>query len=113
MKRVLSIISLIFVFLLLSCSKSSFTLSGGRIVEDGRGRTLSVILENGEKDDQYSFSLTSPDGDLRWEGLLTLSGVTLSSDYLLLTPGASMPRGTYTLVVHSSTGTDITSEVIF
>ena len=111
MKRLL-FIALVSI-LLFSCSKSSYTLSSSRISEEKEGIVLYVTTEGEREDEEFSFSLLSPDSDLRWEGKLKGKNGSYSSEKLLITPGASFPRGEYTLVLSSSYGSDVSDKVIF
>ena len=91
MKRLVPFL-LILSILLFSCSRSSFTLSGVSFIEDEEGCKIRAYLDNGDEDEDYSFILTSPDGDLVWKGEFSLERDRLTSESLLLTPGATMPK---------------------
>lgn len=102
---------LVFLLLLFSCSRESFSLSGERlsrtIIMKGEERKEEVVISlslSGNADDDYSFLLISPSKDLRWEGKLQNNGSSYVSDTLGITPGASFEEGDYTLYVYSSNG---------
>ena len=106
---ILIIISIIFV----SCSRSSFTVSGATFDENGGNIRIKAYLDEGEEGENYSFILTSPDRDLVWKGDLLFDKHRLTSDYILLTPGASMPKGEYKLIIHSTNGTEIEESITY
>ena len=110
MKRLFLVFSLISI-LLFSCSKSQFSVSNMRLGSGEEGYFVSVVLDEGDVEDKYSFILTSPDKDLVWKGDLSLDRGKLTSDILSVTPGASMPEGEYTLVIHSTNGSDVSVKV--
>ena len=99
---ILIIISIIFV----SCSRSGFTVSGATFDENEGNIRIKAYLDEGEEGENYSFILTSPDRDLVWKGDLLFDKHRLTSDYILLTPGASMPKGEYKLIIHSTNETE-------
>ena len=104
---ILIIVSLVFI----SCSRSSFSISGAGF-EDNEGKIrIKAYLDEGDEDERYSFILTSPDNDLIWKGDLSSDRERLISDYLLLTPGSSMPKGEYRLIIHSTNGTEIKESI--
>ena len=111
MKRILP--SLLLSLLLFSCSRSSFTLSSSRLMEGKEGLTVSVNTEGEGEDEEFSFILVSPDSDLKWEGKLRGKEGSFYSDELLITPGASFPKGEYELIVSSSKGTDVSEKVVY
>ena len=106
---ILIIISIIFV----SCSRSGFTVSGATFDENEGNIRIKAYLDEGEEGENYSFILTSPDRDLVWKGDLLFDKHRLTSDYILLTPGASMPKGEYKLIIHSTTGTEIEESITY
>ncbi|MGN1188875.1 MAG: hypothetical protein ACI4SL_00600 [Candidatus Ornithospirochaeta sp.] len=103
----LLIISLLFI----SCSRSSFTVSGVSFDKSEDNLILKAYLDQGDEDEKYSFILTSPDKDLVWKGDFTSNKTRLTSEPLLITPGASMPEGEYSVVIHSTNGSEITDTV--
>lgn len=111
MKRLVLVFCLISI-LLFSCSRSSFSISNMRLEAGEEGYFISALLEDGDEEENYSFILKSPDGDLVWKGNLILDKGRLTSEALLLTPGVSMEKGEYSLIVHSTNGTDIKNTVI-
>lgn len=110
MRKILFIV-LTSLVLLFSCTREDFSISSATFRETEGGRIISLYIDS-DSDDSYSFILTSPDGDLRWEGSLKeeREGV-LSSDVIAITPSASFPKGGYSLIIHSSSGSDVNSEV--
>ena len=106
---ILIIISIIFV----SCSRSSFTVSGATFDENEGNIRIKAYLDEGEEGENYSFILTSPDRDLVWKGDLLFDKHRLTSDYILLTPGASMPKGEYKLIIHLTNGTEIEESITY
>ena len=106
---ILSIISIIFV----SCSRSGFTVSGATFDENEGNIRIKAYLDEGEEGENYSFILTSPDRDLVWKGDLLFDKHRLTSDYIFLTPGASMPKGEYKLIIHSTNGTEIEESITY
>ena len=106
---ILIIVSLVFI----SCSRSSFSISGADF-EDNEGKIrIKAYLDEGDEDERYSFILSSPDRDLVWKGDFLSDKHRLTSDYLLLTPGASMPKGEYQLIIHSTNGTEIEESITY
>ena len=103
------IISIIFV----SCSRSGFTVSGATFDENEGNIRIKAYLDEGEEGENYSFILTSPDRDLVWKGDLLFDKHRLTSDYIFLTPGASMPKGEYKLIIHSTNGTEIEESITY
>ena len=106
---ILIIISIIFV----SFARSSFTVSGATFDENEGNIRIKAYLDEGEEDESYSFILSSPDRDLVWKGDLLFDKHRLTSDYILLTPGASMPKGEYKLIIHSTNGTEIEESITY
>lgn len=106
---ILIIISIIFV----SCSRSGFTVSGATFDENEGNIRIKAYLDEGEEGENYSFILTSPDRDLVWKGDLLFDKHRLTSDYIFLTPGASMPKGEYKLIIHSTNGTEIEESITY
>ena len=106
---ILIIISLVFV----SCSRSSFSVSGASFDENAGNIRIKAYLDEGEEGERYSFILSSPDRDLVWKGDFLSDKHRLTSDYLLLTPGASMPKGEYQLIIHSTNGTEIEESITY
>ena len=112
MRRVFLILIIISITLV-SCSRSSFSISGADF-EDNEGKIrIKAYLDEGDEDERYSFILTSPDRDLVWKGDLLFDKHRLTSDYILLTPGASMPKGEYKLIIHSTNGTEIEESITY
>lgn len=97
--------------LLVSCSQSDFKVSGAGFDNSGNNLRIKAYLEEGDEDEKYSFILTSPDKDLVWKGDLILDRGGLLSEELLITPGAEMPEGEYSLILHSTNGTDVTKTI--
>ena len=106
---ILIIISLVFV----SCSRSSFSVSGASFDENEGNIRIKAYLDEGEEGERYSFILSSPDRDLVWKGDLLFDKHRLTSDYILLTPVASMPKGQYKLIIHSTNGTEIQESITY
>lgn len=105
---------ILFIVLLFSCTKESFTLHSTRLIRnieiDGDRRSENIVIEAEieEKDGEngrYTYLLTSPDGDLRWDGELEKSGGCCISDELYITPLALFDEGEYTLYIYSDGGT--------
>lgn len=109
MKRFLP---LLLILLILSCSRSTFQVSGASFQQNEEGIRVLVYTEDEGEDESFSFILTSPEGDLSWEGKLDGNRGSLYSDYLLITPGAQLPKGTYSIVIHSNTGSDVIKELV-
>lgn len=72
----------------------------GNVAIEKESLVISYFVEPYNKN--YTFKLTSPDGDLSWEG--SLKGGRGKSDSLLLTPGASFEEGEYSLIIYSEEG---------
>lgn len=111
---------LLFVVLLFSCTKEGFTLYSTKLYRnieiDGGKRREDIVIETdldekNQSERRYTYLLSSPDGDLRWEGELTLKDGRYLSDPLLLTPGALFEDGEYTLYIYSDGGTSETISV--
>ena len=97
--------------LLFSCSRSDFRVSGAGFSHTDGGVRIKAFVEEGEEDEKYSFILSSPDKDLVWKGDFSYDKGRLSSDVLLITPGSSMPKGEYTLLIHSTNGSDLEEKI--
>ena len=97
--------------LLFSCSRGDFRVSGGDETMDDEGVRIKALVEAGEEDEKYYFILSSPDKDLVWKGDFSYDKGRLSSDVLLITPGSSMPKGEYTLLIHSTNGSDLEEKI--
>ena len=112
MRKFLPVIAL--MLLLFSCSKEEFSVSSLSLhsndsisIEEGRERRDSVLILSAslsDEDASYSFRAVSPDGDLSWEGPFDGSGVRRAE--LEITPGASFPEGTYSIIIYSDKGTE-------
>ena len=112
MRKFLPVIAL--MLLLFSCSKEEFSVASLSLhsndsisIEEGRERRDSVLILSAslsDEDASYSFRAVSPDGDLSWEGPFDGSGVRRAE--LEITPGASFPEGTYSIIIYSDKGTE-------
>lgn len=115
MKKSKLLLILILSLVIISCSKESFSLSSSllyrniSLTEEGRREeaVLKLSLSSASGDETYTFLLVSPDGDLRWEGSLTLSGSFYTSDTLGITEGARFEEGEYRLYIYSSSGSEL------
>ena len=113
MRKLLPLIAL--MLLLFSCSKEEFSVSSLSLhsndsisIEEGRAHRDSVLVLSAslsdDDDASYSFRVVSPDGDLSWEGPFDGSGIGRAE--LEITPGASFPEGTYSIIIYSDKGTE-------
>ncbi len=107
---------LLLSFLLFSCSEEQFELYSlsaelDRDIEISEKReeknTLFITAEFSESDSIYTFRLTSPDGDLSWEGVFTGDGNEKSSEELSITDNALFPSGEYSVLIYSDKGTEL------
>lgn len=119
MRRLLPLLVLLLLF---SCAEEQFSLSSvslslsrsvsaasdSEIDSDSLYLSCSVSIP----DSVYTFRVTSPDGDLVWEGAMTGEGEEKRSEPLLLTPGASFPEGTYSILIYSDNGTEMSTEAV-
>ncbi len=105
------------LFLLISCSERSFTLSSSSLTRnvyiDTEKRKESVVLSillEAKTDESFTFSLISPSGDLTWRGTLENE-----DDYycatLLLGDNAIFEEGEYTLIVSSSSTSSLSQSL--
>ena len=105
---------LIAILVLFGCAREGFVVSStalSREIVSSVDYSGAIELESESiyiksriepKDGQYTFKLTSPNGDLSWEG--ALKGGRRESDYLLITPGATFLPGDYDLIIYSEEG---------
>jgi hypothetical protein len=112
---------LIAIFVLFGCAREGFVVSSvslSREIVLSVDSTGSCELENESininsriepNDGKYTFKLTSPDGDLSWEG--ALNGGRGVSDALLITPGATFLSGEYNLIIYSEEGSVYSTSV--
>ncbi len=107
---------LLFVPLLFSCNQQEFSISSSSLrseshidVEaDGSIRREDKLILSAAfsiETDNYTFSVTSPDGSLTWEGPIEGEGVRRAE--LEITPGALFPTGTYSARFYSDQGTEL------
>ena len=113
MRKVSALIILMILLLLFSCSKEEFSVSSLSLrsdslitIADGkttRDETLTLSASFSDDEAVYTFRVVSPDEDLVWEGTMDGSGVREAG--LELTPGASFPEGSYSVIFYSDKGT--------
>ena len=120
MRSSLSLLLAIIAVLLLSCTSKTFDIADasinrkveGVVSVDGlllsRSETVRLSVRISDEDSsEYTFRLTSPDGDLSWEG-------AISNAYrpaLVLTPGAAFSSGVYSLSITSESGNSVSAEL--
>ncbi len=97
------------LLILVSCAAEEFTVSSLSLTEDDGDAYISAVFSDPES--IYSFRITSPDGDLVWEGAFSGDGEEKKSEALEITPGASFPVGEYSLILYSDNGTEVRDTV--
>lgn len=118
MKRFLPLLLISLLFF--SCSEEEFEIHSlsldmerdivlSETGKEERNRLL-ISASFSSSDMTYSFRLTSPDGDLVWEGGFTGDGVDKVSQECGITDGAVFPEGTYPIIIYSDSGTETETE---
>lgn len=103
----------ILLLFLSSCAAEEFEVSSASLVSisSDESRHLELSASFSDPDSSYTYRLSSPDSDLVWEGAMTGDGSDKTSDEILLTSGASFPKGEYSVIFYSDNGTDLTVPV--
>ncbi len=105
---------LIVVSVLFGCAREGFEVNHAKLnrtIEasvDGNGvvtperESINIAYSINPYRKSFTFKLTSPDGDLSWEGDLK-AGRSKSED-LMITPGATFESGDYAILIYSEEG---------
>lgn len=109
------IISAIIALLVISCQGSSFTVSDASLEHRTRltvNEDESIISDNScivlsfdsSKEDNYTYILKSPEGDVSWEGVFSLADELYVSEELYLSSHATFEKGEYEYFIYSENG---------
>lgn len=108
------IIFSIIALLLISCQGSSFTVSDASLEhrtmltvnedESISDNSCIVLSFDSSKEDNYTYILKSPEGDVSWEGVFTLADGLYVSEELYLSSHATFEKGEYEYFIYSENG---------
>ena len=96
-----------------SCHAEEFSVSSASLSYDSAADAHTLETAVSQEGNTYTYRLTSPDGDLRWEGAMTGEGDVRFSDSILITPGAAFPEGSYHLILYSDSGSEVSLDIPF
>lgn len=106
--------------MLCSCNQEQFDVSSLSLVSDseivlpldGNARRKEKLVLSAAfslDEDQYSYKVISPEGELVWEGNFEGSGIR--SAELEITDGARFPQGIYSYIFYSDQGTELSGDI--
>lgn len=110
--RIILYLLLAGALLSMSCQGSSFTVLSAELSHETRlvvseesvlyDRSAVVLSFSSSVEDEYTFSLVSPSGDMSWEGAFSCTDGEYVSEELLVSSSASFEKGLYSYYIYSS-----------